>query len=270
MTFKELVKHELDFQRSMLRQYRRLAKIKEEGLLICKHRRSGKKEYYIRRAGTEPEYVNKQHMERVHRMQMKALGEAGAEKTELNVAMLEDLLKKYDDRTVTDLAQDLPVSYRPQGMDEKMWLSLNRKKNFPQSENPKYREHLIHSTTFGLMVRSKNESQIAEKLMVPELEFYYERALALRTPDGRDITVYPDFTICLPDGRVVYWEHAGMLGDPEYAKRHCEKLRLYYYNGIYEPKNLIVTCDGPDGEFAGVEIGMIIEKILTEMVVKRL
>ena len=46
---------------------------------------------------------------------------------------------------------------------------------------------------------------------------------------------------------VVFWEQKGMMTDPDYAKNDQWKMELYFRNGIYVPKNLIVTCDGPDG-----------------------
>ncbi|MGN0734953.1 MAG: hypothetical protein ACI4LP_03945, partial [Anaerovoracaceae bacterium] len=48
-----------------------------------------------------------------------------------------------------------------------------------------------------------------------------------------------------------------------------KRMRMYFLNGIYQPLNLIVTMDGPDGEFCGAEIGMIIDSLLAPMAKSR-
>lgn len=48
--------------------------------------------------------------------------------------------------------------------------------------------------------------------------------------DGREIR--PDFTITASDGRTIYWEHAGMLDLPDYARKWELKKAWYGENGI--------------------------------------
>ena len=81
--------------------------------------------------------------------------------------------------------------------------------------------------------------------------------------------IYPDFTIILADGTVIYWEHKGMLDNQEYVESDNERMQLYYINGIYQPHNLIVTGDGPNGEYCGAQISMIVNNILVPMSVSR-
>lgn len=60
----------------------------------------------------------------------------------------------------------------------------------------------------------------------------------------------------------MYWEHKGMYGDEKYFEHDQRKMQLYYRSGIYEPKNLIVTMDGPDGSIDIERIKMIVYGLL--------
>ena len=70
------------------------------------------------------------------------------------------------------------------------------------------------------------------------LLYEYESKLTLRNGG----TYYPDFKIRRPDGRTVYIEYFGMMGDPEYAKRQQQKLAAYKDAGIVPGVNLICFC----------------------------
>jgi len=93
--------------------------------------------------------------------------------------------------------------------------------------------NLIHVAAGGVMVRSKNEvilAQIFEDL-VPG-QWRYE--LPLRGSDG--VIKYPDFTIDLPSGECVIWEHLGMMNNPRYAAAWELKKGWYRQQG-YRPSD---------------------------------
>ncbi|MBQ4650677.1 MAG: hypothetical protein IJB73_08250 [Firmicutes bacterium] len=265
MRFLDYIEDEMKFQKHLRNQFLRLKRVKEEGKLSCIRNKGKYKNYYIALPGeNHRQYIKKKDMDRVYRLQLQAIGRAGAASAENNIRLLGALLEEYKDCTIETIADSLSEEYGIECFHERIWTSLNVKRPFPQSESPYRREDLRHTTSFGLLTRSKSEAQIAEQLAAAgaQLEFYYEKALTLITEDGRSRTIYPDFTIILPDGRTIYWEHKGMLDFPEYAQRDLERTLLYFRNGIYQPHNLIVTCDGPGGSYPGVEIAEIIEKIL--------
>lgn len=95
----------------------------------------------------------------------------------------------------------------------------------------------IYSTVKGDRVRSKSEVIIANLLAQNGIAYEYEKKLEYE--NGKWIE--PDFTITLPDGRKLYWEHLGLLGVESYDKRWIEKQDIYdkFYNG-----KLIVTYEG--------------------------
>lgn len=87
-------------------------------------------------------------------------------------------------------------------------------------------------------VRSKSELNIANALAKHGIPYKYEHPLRLH--NGR--ILYPDFTILDTKKRqVVYWEHRGMMDDPEYANHTVSRIKAYLNNGIIIGKNLIIT-----------------------------
>jgi hypothetical protein len=87
---------------------------------------------------------------------------------------------------------------------------------------------LIHRTSRNELVRSKAELAIAEKLHAMGVSYVYEQPLKLG-----DRTRYPDFTIENDDSGVTYyWEHLGLLVDPDYARRWEIKRQAYLDAGV--------------------------------------
>ena len=98
---------------------------------------------------------------------------------------------------------------------------------------------LVHRTARGELVRSKSEVIIANALYYHHLDYVYEPELRLEGKVKR-----PDFKVVDEDtGDEWYWEHCGMMDNPQYKKRWEEKKAFYKKNGIEEGKNLIVTYD---------------------------
>ena len=136
-----------------------------------------------------------------------------------------------------------------------------------QSENPKHRKDLTKTALDGLKLRSKNELDVYHVLKGYDLNVRYEKALVLKEravmPNGEvkenEVTVYPDFTIILPDGFKIYWEVCGLYDKPSYRNTQFNKFNLYYDNGIYPPYNLIVTMESDDKPINMVLIRRIIE-----------
>ena len=91
-----------------------------------------------------------------------------------------------------------------------------------------YEDRLIHRTLREELVRSKSEVIIANMLHERNIDYVYEKELQLGGESR-----YPDFTIEDDDsGLVYYWEHCGMLHDPEYRARWELKLGWYKKHGI--------------------------------------
>lgn len=81
----------------------------------------------------------------------------------------------------------------------------------------------IYKANDGTQVRSKSEVIISNLLSAAGIKYEYEKKLYY----SEDKWIEPDFTIELPNGKELYWEHIGMLGREEYDTRWGEKIDIY-------------------------------------------
>lgn len=127
-------------------------------------------------------------------------------------------------------------------------------------------EGLIHRTERGELVRSKSELIIADKLHARGIDYVYEQPLKLNMDQLR----YPDFTIAdHARGITFYWEHLGMLNDPEYRARWERKRSEYLSSEIKPYKDgggsegvLIETSDDAKGGLDAANIAKIIDEVV--------
>ena len=118
----------------------------------------------------------------------------------------------------------------------------------------------IHATVCGIMVRSKAEVIIVNALWHYGILFVYEELFPHLSEDGS--LIYPDFTIHLPDGRTIIWEHWGMLDKESYCERNAKKMYTYNANHYVIGKNLIITQDDADGGCDSALVYHIIENYI--------
>ena len=93
----------------------------------------------------------------------------------------------------------------------------------------KYHLERVHETVDGNFVRSKSEVIVCNLLHEAGIKYEYEKPLYYE--DGK--YMIPDFTLTLSDGRILYWEHVGLLGRDSYDANWNYKLDIYekYYPG---------------------------------------
>lgn len=64
------------------------------------------------------------------------------------------------------------------------------------------------------------------------------------TVEGREITVYPDFTILNKhNGKIIYIEHIGRLDDPSYANDFVRKVNTYIENNLIPGRDVVFTYE---------------------------
>lgn len=144
----------------------------------------------------------------------------------------------------------LKVSFKTKSEIINEWstASYTRKNN--------YSENLKHKTLSKNLVRSKSEAMIDSALFQNEIPYRYECLLQLD-----DDSFYPDFTILHPKTEeIYYWEHFGMMENPEYATNTFSKLLIYSSNNIIPTINLITTYETKDNPLSMYQI----EKIICE------
>ena len=227
-----------------------------EGKLICSQ--NGNRVKWYKSDGHTKTYIPKKH---------RAFAEQLAKKKYLTLA-LEDLLQEQR-------ALDFYLSHHSkhtgkteyllteiQGYRELLapyFLTSTQKvsewMNASYEQNPKYPEHLIHKTASGIYVRSKSESMIALQLYTEKIPFRYECGLQLG-----ETTIYPDFTILHPKtGEIFYWEHFGMMDEPNYYNKVFPKLQLYTSYGIVPSVNLLTTYETRNHPLSSEVIEKMIE-----------
>ena len=81
--------------------------------------------------------------------------------------------------------------------------------------------------------------------------FRYEAKLVI---NGK--VYYPDFMILCDDGRILIWEHFGLMDKEEYFISACRKLEQYRRAGYVQHSNLICTYE------EDLRSGAVLEEIL--------
>lgn len=239
----------------------------EYGLIYSSGKDGFSRFYKILKGSGSRTYIKRGNFHELRQIAFSRYNRHKIDILDANIHAIESFLKKYREYDHISLLSSLPNSYRK--AIELVSLSPTAPELI-QSENPKHREQLTVEVSNGLMVRSKSELGIAECLLYYGQRFQYEKAVVLSkvhvNPDGtawvENVTVYPDFTIFLPDGSVIYWEHCGLFDREPYRTDNHKKFDLYYENNIYPPKNLIITMDGPGKPFSNIEIRRIIQGLI--------
>ena len=154
---------------------------------------------------------------------------------------IDSLLKIYEKVTVDECFANLHPGRK--ALVSSLFIDDEQYAKDWRSATPqRYNSYPINSpivTENNEIVRSKSEKIIADKLKLYEIPYYYQKPLML----GKTVK-FPDFTVLNKYTRKeYYWEHLGMLDDPEYFRDNINKLELYFRNQIIVGKNLIITYE---------------------------
>lgn len=129
-------------------------------------------------------------------------------------------------------------------------------------EAPFYDDPPTVETADGCKVRSKSEAIIYNSLMRHGAVFLYEKALYL---DDLPYPVFPDFTIVdVTTMQEIYWEHFGMMDDPDYLMKTLEKISSYNRNGIIPGRSLFCTFESRLHPLSSAEVENIVCALLAE------
>ena len=136
-------------------------------------------------------------------------------------------------------------------------LLMSLKRSMMKTDSLFYPKNLIHKTANGISVRSKSEVIIANALFYQGIEFTYEQDFTLK--NGKKLS--PDFTIHCYNGRILIWEHLGLLSNKSYLKKWNYKKYEYERNGFIEGDNLLVTIDEDDGSIDSESVFKLAAKV---------
>lgn len=263
----EIVQRNIKKEHIFLNEAQQELKNLPEGTLVRRDKSYGT-EYYTYKDGAEV-YIPKHQHSLVNDLKRRRVLETAESIAKGNIKAMEHLLKEYKPLDFDKIEKDLPRAYRglepvqPNfALGEKIFCGAEGQ-HFTQSENPYRRENLVNSTYFGLKTRSKSEAILAETIYRSGFSVYYEKKIILYDELGNQKTAYMDFIIPLTPYYEIGLEHNGLLDDEAYFQRNMEKLRLYHMNGIYQPKNLIITADKPGGGLDNEYVECLVKNYLT-------
>lgn len=252
---------EIILQKTLISESEEILKYAPEGRLFIRPRRKSRSYYRIRKIKTDTgwkdvaENINK-NPNMVMALTEKKIAEEQLRICRTNLKALEKLIKQVHPYELDDIIEKLPAKYFEAW---KMYLEKLRQEqeHVEYIKAQSFADSHIHVTINGLLVRSKSEMIIANLLYSMGIPFNYEERFPVPYDDGKYI--YPDFTIHLPDGSVIYWEHLGMLNMKSYCERNATKLHHYQMNEVYIGKNLILTQDDKHGNCDSAFIAELIK-----------
>ena len=106
-------------------------------------------------------------------------------------------------------------------------------------------------------VRSKSEKILADLFNDMNIPYKYECPLYLNGIG----TIYPDFTLLSYKCRKeIYWEHFGIMDNPEYAEKAIKKVDTYIKNGIFPGERLLMTFESKNYAISDTVVMNMIKK----------
>ena len=262
------------------REYRDLCENDGDGedRLVCCINHDRKTYYRARRVNGR--YVRKslgRDTEAINALARKEFLKVTISKLKHNMDILESSYRKLDDLDFDSIrarmyktCRELPDEcFFTDGSGRRKMLPAGGRDGFrlhrdwadePYEKSDYMPERRRFMTSGGFRVRSKSEQLIAEQLLSYGVPFRYEQVIHI---DG--LRYSSDFTFRDRYLEMFYWEHAGMMDDPDYVSGHRRKMRSFESIVIVPWKNLIITYD-VDG---AINIPMI-KSIIENDVIPRL
>lgn len=270
MITKEIIKREMDFYRKAELKYSNMLASLPVGNLYFKNQHGKRRPYFF--DGKEEKYLSRQNADMIAcltarkcliealrriRGNIEALGHIYGDYIDFYDTLPSTaagcLMKEHINSESLRRLSHLDFEHMTAGNDIRQWLRM------PAKQNPYKSEEKIHITASGIKVRSKSELIIGSFLEFNNIPYKYEEQLIL---DGN--MIYPDFTVKrASDGKIIIWEHFGMMDDPGYVENTRYKRFLYEENGYMPYDNFIATYSSGRGS---VNM-MLIEKIAAVMLV---
>ncbi len=211
--------------------------------------------------GYKLSYIKKKDMAIAYRLAQKSYDQKIQKLVDRRLKQLDKLTEEYENNEIEEIYNKLHPKRKAliQPVEIPWEQRLAEWKNTPyvgKEFEPGMPEIFSNK---GERVRSKSEKILADTFYNLGIEYKYECPINLK---GYGV-VYPDFTFLRKrDGKEIYWEHDGRMGDPDYAEKAIKKINTYIANGIFPGDKLIVSY-----ESAGVVLN---NRIVIKMIEKYL
>ncbi len=198
-------------------------------------------QYYCREKGTH----NGRYLNASHGNLISALAQKGYNQKVLKAAIHEEqalrsLLSAYPQTSPEEIYLTLhperqklvtPI-YKPDREFVEEWQAQEfERKGFSEDAAALFSER-------EEQMRSKSEILIANTLLHNHVPYHYEKPLYLEGVG----TIHPDFTCLNVETRKeIYWEHLGMMDDPDYKENALDRINRYMMAGYFPGDKLIIT-----------------------------
>lgn len=214
-------------------------------------------------------YLGKSDSKEVQKAQeMRFLGSA-LDELDKHTARLGKFASAFTRFDPAEVNSKLPKAYRLSeaalrtvtGLDEEeKWYreALRDKEISERRLSDFFKSGRKHSAKDGTLVRSKSEVSIANALFDRGIKYIYESPLTVN-----NVPMHPDFVFySYSRGRVIYWEHVGMLGDEDYRAEFADRVSQYIKGGFVPCVDVIFTFDTWDGNIDSAMIEAIIDEYM--------
>ena len=198
-------------------------------------------EYYLYEGRKKRKYIAKDNVEFIEKLAQKEYDKEMLALVDKRLIYGEEMLRQYEiplDSAFTKLSdakKDLVQTYYLS--DEEYIRKWYKAHPGGQNNYPFYSE--IY-TERGEQVRSKSEKILADLFLKKNVPYVYEPKFIL----GNNSFFIVDFLLLnIRLRRSLAFEHFGMMGNPEYADRVCEKLARYQANGYVMGENFLFTME---------------------------
>ncbi len=253
------------FKKELSDTIKRLEKLNyPEGSLLVKQERDFERLYIQRSQGKRLTYISKAKVKEVSQYAQKRYNKRLLKIARAEKLQIDKCLKALEPEADVDKV----ISWMPKILRPYVEANKNTDLGFAQMWQAEYvdqarrledREGL--TTKRGDIVRSKSEVIIADRLYEAGIQYRYEVSFKMKYEDI--LYCYPDFQILNERTReVYYWEHLGMMGDPEYVTTQLKKISGYARKDVILGKNLLLTFESRERPLDTVCVDKLIKTFL--------
>ncbi|MBO4412288.1 MAG: hypothetical protein J5794_08920, partial [Lachnospiraceae bacterium] len=205
---------------------------------------SGHPKYYWIHEGQRT-YLGKEERDQARRLMEKSYYRDLLRETREELKALRQFLTCFDPSSQIRVYESMHDERRklvdplvlPDDLFVRKWLEESQRQLETHSNNYAKPEGFL--TLNGETVRSKSEKILADTFHHHSIPYVYECPLLLN--DG---VVFPDFKLLnVRTRKTYYWEHCGMMDNPEYLGTMIQKIQRYARSGIYQGDQLIVSME---------------------------
>lgn len=242
----------------------KLSKCPEGDLVV--HSMGGKTRYILLKREKQI-YLGHDKTEQIKAFEEKNYYKKLKQTAEREIKSLEKVIKtigKTDDVNevffkIPEAKRNLIKPFALQTIDNNLGNFCQMNDIAKQKNNKKLKESSF-MTSDGVKVRSKSELIIAERFIANKIPYYYEPDIyfeSILKAMKPDFQVYNKRT-----GEVFYWEHFGMMDNPDYLKEFQFKMNIYADGGIFPGKQLIMTTESSGCSLSTQYVDLMIKEYL--------